>query len=649
MRGLSQICSNLLAAIFVLLSTSLGLTQLASAQTCTLPPANMIAWWPGDGHTHDVQAGHNGKLVNATYGAGEVGQAFSFNGSNAYVQVPNSAVWGFGTEDLTIDVWANFTAVRNSGEIGRLDNVFIGDDNGATDQNKWVFALSAGMLTFHINGPSIGPQFLAQTPFTPTPGTWYLLAVTKTSGTYSIWINGVPSSGTAQTNTTPIPRPTAPLTIGEAEGLGYFDGLIDEVEIFTRALGASELQAIFNAGSAGKCKPAILSPATFSFAPEAVGVTGKAETFALTNYQNATSLNIASIALGGTDPGDFAIGTKTCGPTLKPLAHCNIAVTFTPKETGQREGQLVVNDDAHNSPQISQLIGLPAASLTPVTKNFATVKTGSTGTPAKFTLTNNQAVALNIGTIGFGGTDPTDFKVSSTTCTSSLAAKSKCSISVTFTPGAPGARSGVLTVTDDANNSPQQAQLQGTGGGTAISIFGTGYVAGGSGLAAVGSVDGNFTLISCPAGAACVSNGNGAYEAFVTLTGQYPFPPWLPNTSFAQWVGPASGGNEKTKDAPGLYDFRETFDLTGFSLSTVELSGAFATDNSAYIQLNGVTVGPTSSTSASLTDFSLTSGFKKGINTLDFFVTNGPPGGTYNPAGLFVELSGAGTRSGTAP
>jgi hypothetical protein len=92
------------------------------------------------------------------------------------------------------------------------------------------------------------------------------------------------------------------------------------------------------------------------------------------------------------------------------------------------------------------------------------VKTGATSKALKFTLTNNQtAAALNIAAIGFGGTDPADFKVGSTTCSSQLPAKSKCSISVTFTPGSSGSRSGVLTVTDDANNSPQQAQLQGTG------------------------------------------------------------------------------------------------------------------------------------------------------------------------------------------
>lgn len=440
--------SNFITAIlaFVFLLTVSPRQNYAFGQNCTPPPSNMIAWWPGDGHTHDIQGGHTGKLVNASYGTGMVGQAFSFNGSNAFVQVPNSAVWGFGTSDLTINVWANFSAVRNSGNVGRLDNVFIGDDNGPEQQNKWVFALSAGVLTFHINGPNIGPQFLAQTPFSPTPGTWYLLAVTKTSGTYTIWINGVPSTGTSQTNSTPIPRPTAPLMIGQAEGLGYFDGFLDEIEIFTRALSATEIQAIYNAGTAGKCKPAILSPASFSFPPEPLGVTSPAEKFTLTNYQNATTLNIANIALGGSDTGDFSLSAKTCGSTLKPLAKCTISITFTPKATGERIAQLAASDDAYNTPQVASLIGLPSASLAPSTANFGAVKTGTTSKPLKFTLANNQAVALNIANIGFGGTNPADFKVSSSTCTSSLSAKSKCSISVTFTPGGTGSRSGDLTV-----------------------------------------------------------------------------------------------------------------------------------------------------------------------------------------------------------
>jgi len=77
------------------LATLCSFQPTALAQSCLIPPTNMIAWWSADGHTVDITGlGHNGTLVNgATYGPGEVGQAFSFNGTTAYVQVPKSTTW----------------------------------------------------------------------------------------------------------------------------------------------------------------------------------------------------------------------------------------------------------------------------------------------------------------------------------------------------------------------------------------------------------------------------------------------------------------------------------------------------------------------------------------------------------------------------
>jgi hypothetical protein len=175
-----------------------------------------------------------------------------------------------------------------------------------------------------------------------------------------------------------------------------------------------------------------------------------------------------------------------------------------------------------------------------------------------------------------------------------------------------------------------------------VPIFGTGFVAGGPGLAPLGTPDGNFSLISCPSGPCA----NGPY---VSLTDRYPFPEWIPNTQTAQWIGPDTGGNEAQTDASGTYDYRESFDLTGFLPDSVVLSGSYATDNTGFIQLNGVTVGPASPTFMSSTPFTLASGFQAGVNTIDFLVTNitGPSWGT-NPSGLFVELSGTAELQGAA-
>jgi hypothetical protein len=51
----------------------------------------LISWWPGDNTAIDIQSGNNGTLQNgATFASGEVGQAFSFDGSSS-VSVADTA------------------------------------------------------------------------------------------------------------------------------------------------------------------------------------------------------------------------------------------------------------------------------------------------------------------------------------------------------------------------------------------------------------------------------------------------------------------------------------------------------------------------------------------------------------------------------
>ena len=52
----------------------------------------------------------------------------------------------------------------------------------------------------------------------------------------------------SETDTRSIPNASASLSIGQAEGLGFFDGRLDEMTVYSRALTAAELQAIADAG-----------------------------------------------------------------------------------------------------------------------------------------------------------------------------------------------------------------------------------------------------------------------------------------------------------------------------------------------------------------------------------------------------------------
>src|SRR4051794_26993700 len=72
---------------------SLVFPGMAQAASCFPAPTNIIGWWPGDGSAADITGTNNGVLLGgATASAtGVVGSAFSFDGTNNFVAVSNSA------------------------------------------------------------------------------------------------------------------------------------------------------------------------------------------------------------------------------------------------------------------------------------------------------------------------------------------------------------------------------------------------------------------------------------------------------------------------------------------------------------------------------------------------------------------------------
>jgi hypothetical protein len=203
--------------------------------------------------------------------------------------------------------------------------------------------------------------------------------------------------------------------------------------------------------------PAVtLSPTSLSFGKQALNTTSAPKTLTLKNTGNAT-LDISSITISG----DFAIYANTCGATLAAGKTCKVKVTFTPTQLGTRTGTLTFTDNAPTSPQTVPLsgTGVPQATLTPARATYAKELVGTTSPAKTFTLTNNQLATLTSIAISATG----DFAVSSMTCGSILAAKSKCTINVTFTPTQTGTRTGQLSVSDSASNSPQTSSLTGNG------------------------------------------------------------------------------------------------------------------------------------------------------------------------------------------
>ncbi|MGH8453404.1 MAG: LamG domain-containing protein, partial [Nevskiales bacterium] len=225
-----------------------------TATVCVAPPTNLVAWYSGDNHADDLQGANNGTLVNgAGFATGMVGQAFSLNGVDGYVEVPDSASLDL-TSQVTLMAWVNPATISGSFSNRIIDKSEAGV-GGAYDldirQGKLRLLTVAGTGAF-LSNSSI------QT------GVWTHVAGVYTGSEVQLYINGVLDnsgsfSGAISTN-------NLPLRIGAASNASannMFHGFIDEATVVGTALPSEEIQSIYLAGSFGKCKPDLIGPQAY--------------------------------------------------------------------------------------------------------------------------------------------------------------------------------------------------------------------------------------------------------------------------------------------------------------------------------------------------------------------------------------------------
>jgi hypothetical protein len=196
------------------------------------------------------------------------------------------------------------------------------------------------------------------------------------------------------------------------------------------------------------------SPGVLSFGSVVTGSTSAAQTVTVTNPTGAAA-PVSSVAA----TGDFA-QTNTCGSSITSNGSCTVSVTFKPTATGVRTGTLTVNAGGTTSTVNLSGTGTapgPVLGANPASLSFAGTVVGATTAAQTVTVTNSGTTSATVSGVSVSG----DF--AQTNSCSSLAVGASCTVSVTFKPTAGGARSGSLTVTSNANNSPTTVSLSGTG------------------------------------------------------------------------------------------------------------------------------------------------------------------------------------------
>jgi hypothetical protein len=257
----------------------------ASNTDCVPPPSDLVGWWPGDGNGDDLVGGNDGIISPGTaFAAGKVGQAFSFNGTSDYVTVPDDGLGSplDGFSELTIDAWVN------PDSIGWPDPESGGNISAIVSKHDTTKANGVSYSLLQFNGKL---RFVVLQTINPDNkvgvisdmdipiGVWSHVAAVWRGGTdLELYWNGTEITATLFSEGS-TPTMTAdndvPVNIGRVESFSgthvgpaaFFHGLIDEVEIFDRALSASEILAIYNAGSDGKCKETNGTSGEFVYIP----------------------------------------------------------------------------------------------------------------------------------------------------------------------------------------------------------------------------------------------------------------------------------------------------------------------------------------------------------------------------------------------
>ena len=245
--------------------------------------------------------GNNGVLSGAIWtNAGRFGSALSFNGTNSWVTINDAASLDM-TNAVTLEAWVQpiVPVGWQAAVIKELPTDLSYALYVNTDEDQPVGTVGIGGTNFAVNDASEDGQVPMYT--------WTHLAVTFDGSTLRLYDNGIQvnsinAGGKMRTG-------AGPLRIGGDSVWGeYFNGLIDEVRVYNRALSAAEIQTDMNTAISPPALTGItVSPGSFSM-PAAAATQ---QLTVLGSYSGAGTQNVthnAGVTYTSSDPAVASVG-----------------------------------------------------------------------------------------------------------------------------------------------------------------------------------------------------------------------------------------------------------------------------------------------------------------------------------------------------
>jgi hypothetical protein len=228
-------------------SRLLGLAVLVvtAAHAQNVLQNGLVAYYPFDGNANDQIGGSNGNPIGVLLARDRFGvedRAYRFNGGiTSYVEFATAPLTNL--EEFTISAWVAPAKLPQAGGIVTLG---FDDGNPANANGVGLSVLSdIGLIGSSFVGTVAGIQHFPSGYIFTAEGQWHHVVMTRSSGTIRFYVDGVATSNFS----TAAPRNATAFRIGAAQAateIRYFQGSIDNVGIFNRALSANQVEQLYS-------------------------------------------------------------------------------------------------------------------------------------------------------------------------------------------------------------------------------------------------------------------------------------------------------------------------------------------------------------------------------------------------------------------
>ncbi len=185
----------------------------------------------------------SGIATSTFYSSGKLGQAFNFDGSNDYIDLGSPSALNI-SGSFTMSAWVRTNTVSAYQAV-------YNQMSTANNLGEFQFRISdTGKLQFFRRDSQGATSVLLAAGVTAlSTGTWYHLVGTYDGTTYTVYINSVSDVSTTGSASNYTASAGAKTTIGAAEAAAYpFNGIIDDVRVYNRALTAAEVKQLYQLG-----------------------------------------------------------------------------------------------------------------------------------------------------------------------------------------------------------------------------------------------------------------------------------------------------------------------------------------------------------------------------------------------------------------